>query len=176
MIMTALFGGVFGGTSIVWDRRLGFLNKMLSAPIHRAAIPFGKLLSLGSQAMLQALIIVDHCAVAWAFILLQECPVIICLLLLSGLFGMIMGGISLSLARSHEIHRIALCHHQFPDHAAHVHQQRHVPYKRHARLATSDCKQQPSNLCDKHHADNCHQRMDMGWLVLAGRDNIVAQC
>ena len=58
MIMTALFGGVFGGTSIVWDRRLGFLNKMLSSPIYRAAIPLGKLIAIGGQIMLQAVIIV----------------------------------------------------------------------------------------------------------------------
>jgi len=97
MIMTTLFGGVMGGTSIVWDRRLGFLNKMLSSPIHRAAIPLGKLLALGSQAMLQALIIVII-ALCLGVHFVTGVPGVICLLLLSSLFGMIMGGISLSLA------------------------------------------------------------------------------
>jgi ABC-2 type transport system permease protein len=97
MIMTALFGGVFGGTSILWDRRLGFLNKMLSAPIHRAAIPMGKLISIGLQTMLQALVI----AVISLFLgvsFITGIPGVLFLLLITGIFGMIMAGISLSLA------------------------------------------------------------------------------
>ena len=96
MIMTSLFGGVMGGTSIIWDRRLGFLNKMLSSPIYRAAIPLGKLLAIGVQIMLQALIIVVLALILGVHFK-TGIPGIICLLLLSGLFGMIMGGISLSL-------------------------------------------------------------------------------
>ncbi len=97
MIMTALFGGVFGGISIVWDRRLGFLNKMLTAPIHRAAIPLGKLSALGMQTIGQVLLIVFI-----ALILKVHFATgifgIACLLLISGLFGIIMGSISLSFA------------------------------------------------------------------------------
>jgi ABC-2 type transport system permease protein len=97
MIMTALFGGVFGGTTILWDRRLGFLNKMLSAPIHRAAIPLGKLLSIGLQTILQGLII----AIISMFLgvhFVTGIPGIIVMLFIVGLFGMIMGSISLTLA------------------------------------------------------------------------------
>lgn len=97
MIMTALFGGVFGGTSVLWDRRTGFLNKLLAAPIHRAAIPMGKILAIGIQTMLQALIIV-FISFAIGVRVITGIPGIICLLLISGLFGMIMGSISLSLA------------------------------------------------------------------------------
>jgi ABC-2 type transport system permease protein len=97
MIMTALFGGVFGGTSIVWDRRLGFLNKMLTAPIHRAAIPLGKLMALGLQTMFQALLVV-FIALSLGVHFSTGIFGIICLLLLSGLFGIIMGSISLSFA------------------------------------------------------------------------------
>jgi ABC-2 type transport system permease protein len=96
MIMTSLFGGVMGGTSIIWDRRLGFLNKMLSSPIYRASIPLGKLLAIGVQIMLQTLIIVIV-ALLLGVHFKTGIPGIICLLLLSGIFGMIMGGISLSL-------------------------------------------------------------------------------
>ncbi len=96
MIMTALFGGVMGGTSIIWDRRLGFLNKMLSSPIYRAAIPLGKLLAIGVQIMLQALIIVVIALLSGVHFV-TGVPGVICLVLLSGIFGMIMGGISLSL-------------------------------------------------------------------------------
>lgn len=55
--MTTLFGGLYGGTSVVWDRRLGFLQKMLAAPINRASIPLGKMLAVASQALLQVAVI-----------------------------------------------------------------------------------------------------------------------
>ncbi len=97
MIMTALFGGVFGGVSVVWDRRLGFLAKMFTSPIHRAAIPLGKLLALGVQIIFQALIIVIIALVLGVHIS-TGAPGIISLVALSCLFGLIMGGISLSIA------------------------------------------------------------------------------
>jgi ABC-2 type transport system permease protein len=97
MIMTSLFGGVFGGTSIIWDRRLGFLNKMLTSPIHRAAIPVGKLLALGTQIFFQALLIVII-AIIFGVHFITGALGIVCLLLLTSLFGIIMGGISLSIA------------------------------------------------------------------------------
>jgi ABC-2 type transport system permease protein len=97
MIMTALFGGVFGGISVVWDRRLGFLAKMLTAPIHRAAIPVGKLLALGVQIIFQALFIVLIALILGVHIRTGVAG-IVSLLFLSCLFGLIMGGISLSIA------------------------------------------------------------------------------
>jgi ABC-2 type transport system permease protein len=97
MIMTALFGGVFGGTSILWDRRLGFLNKMLSAPIHRAAIPLGKLASIGLQSMMQAFLIA-LVSVLLGVHFITGIPGIIALVFIAGIFGMIMAGISLALA------------------------------------------------------------------------------
>jgi ABC-2 type transport system permease protein len=97
MIMTALFGGVFGGVSVIWDRRLGFLSKMLTSPIHRSAIPVGKLLALGVQIIFQALFIVIIALILGVHISTGVAG-IISLLLLSSLFGLVMGGISLSLA------------------------------------------------------------------------------
>jgi len=97
MIMTALFGGVFGGTTIVWDRRLGYLNKMLTAPIHRAAIPIGKLLALGLQTIFQSLLIVFIALILGVHFSTGFLGVI-SMLLISGFFGIIMGSISLSFA------------------------------------------------------------------------------
>jgi ABC-2 type transport system permease protein len=57
IIMVTLFGGIFGGTSIVCDRRLGFLHKMMAAPIARSAIITGKMLAIAIQTSLQVLII-----------------------------------------------------------------------------------------------------------------------
>jgi ABC-2 type transport system permease protein len=54
---TALFTTMFSGMSVVWDRRLGFLNKVLSTPVSRAVIILSKVLSATLRSMFQALII-----------------------------------------------------------------------------------------------------------------------
>lgn len=58
VIMTSLFGGIFGGSTIIWDRRIGYLDKLLSSPINRSAIPVAKALSSMIQAALQGSIII----------------------------------------------------------------------------------------------------------------------
>jgi len=55
--MVTLFGGIFGGLSIVWDRRLGYLNKLLAAPIARSSVVSGKMLAIGLQTGIQAAVI-----------------------------------------------------------------------------------------------------------------------
>jgi ABC-2 type transport system permease protein len=54
---TALFTTAFSGMSVVWDRRLGFLNKALSTPVSRSVIIFSKVLSATLRSMFQAGII-----------------------------------------------------------------------------------------------------------------------
>jgi len=56
--MTALFTTMFSGMSVVWDRRLGFLNKVLSTPVSRAVIIFSKVLSAALRSMFQAGIVI----------------------------------------------------------------------------------------------------------------------
>lgn len=55
---TALFTTAFSGMSVVWDRRLGFLNKALSTPVSRGVIVFSKVLSATLRSMFQAGIII----------------------------------------------------------------------------------------------------------------------
>jgi ABC-2 type transport system permease protein len=55
---TALFTTMFSGMSVVWDRRLGFMNKVLSTPVSRAVIIFSKVLSATLRSMFQAGLIV----------------------------------------------------------------------------------------------------------------------
>jgi ABC-2 type transport system permease protein len=57
MAFTALFTTMFSGMSVVWDRRLGFLNKVLSTPVSRAVIILSKVFSAALRAMFQAGII-----------------------------------------------------------------------------------------------------------------------
>jgi ABC-2 type transport system permease protein len=55
--LTTIMGGIMGGNTIVWDRRLGFLNKMLAAPISRTSIATGKIIASSLRTGLQAGII-----------------------------------------------------------------------------------------------------------------------
>jgi ABC-2 type transport system permease protein len=52
-----MFTTMFSGMSIVWDRRLGFLNKVLSTPVSRGAIILSKVFNASLRAMFQATII-----------------------------------------------------------------------------------------------------------------------
>jgi ABC-2 type transport system permease protein len=53
----SLFMAMQSGMSVVWDRRLGFLNKELSTPLARGAIPMGKVLASVVRALTQAAIV-----------------------------------------------------------------------------------------------------------------------
>jgi len=52
-----LFTCMFSGMSIVWDRRLGFLNKVLSTPVARSSIILSKILNTVIRALVQAAIV-----------------------------------------------------------------------------------------------------------------------
>jgi ABC-2 type transport system permease protein len=52
-----VFTAMFSGMSIVWDRRFGFLDKVLSTPVSRSVIVIGKVLSSVFRSLLQAAII-----------------------------------------------------------------------------------------------------------------------
>jgi len=56
---TTLFTTMFSGMSVVWDRRLGFLNKALSTPVSRSVIVLSKVLSATLRSMFQAAIILS---------------------------------------------------------------------------------------------------------------------
>ncbi len=57
LAMTMLFSGVYAGMTVVWDRRVGYLNKLLALPIPRASILLGKMLAQTVRAGLPALVI-----------------------------------------------------------------------------------------------------------------------
>ena len=82
---------------MLWDRRLGFLNKMLAAPIHRACVPLGKLLALMVQSWFQVVMILLVATVMGVRIV-TGLPGVLFMMALASLFGVLMGGISLSLA------------------------------------------------------------------------------
>jgi ABC-2 type transport system permease protein len=58
VVFTTLFTAAFSGMSVVWDRRLGFLNKVLSTPVSRSIIILSKILSAAVRSIFQAIIVV----------------------------------------------------------------------------------------------------------------------
>lgn len=57
IILTAIFTSIFGGVNTLWDRRYGFMNKALTAPISRSSIALGKMLAISLISALQASLI-----------------------------------------------------------------------------------------------------------------------
>jgi ABC-2 type transport system permease protein len=53
--MTILFGGMFQGVTIVWDREFGMLREVLVAPISRIAIALGKTCGGAAVTLVQGL-------------------------------------------------------------------------------------------------------------------------
>jgi len=104
VVMTTIFGGVFGGLSVVWDRRLGFLNKMLAAPISRSAIPIGKMIASGLISSLQATLIL--CAAIVMGVNIATGPLgIVAVILIAMILCLMLSGISLALGaviKTHE--------------------------------------------------------------------------
>ncbi len=49
-----LFTTMFSGMSIVWDRRLGFLNKVLSTPVARGSVLMSKVFNAVIRSIIQA--------------------------------------------------------------------------------------------------------------------------
>jgi ABC-2 type transport system permease protein len=57
LAQSVLFVAIFYGLTVVWERDLGILNKLLSTPTPRSAIVMGKALSAGIRGILQAVAI-----------------------------------------------------------------------------------------------------------------------
>jgi ABC-2 type transport system permease protein len=60
---TVVFTTAFVGMSVVWDKRLGFMNKVLSTPVSRSVIILSKVFAASVRAIFQAAIVA---AVAFA--------------------------------------------------------------------------------------------------------------
>lgn len=104
VVMTALFSGLFSGMSVAWERRFGFLQKMMASPIPRAAIPLGKMAAAAVQGTIQVAIILGL-GLLMGVRLATGLPGILAVLVLAGLFAFAMAGFSLALAaalRTHE--------------------------------------------------------------------------
>ena len=57
IMLTAIFTSIFGGVNTLWDRRYGFMNKVLTSPISRSSIAVGKMLAISLISALQSSLI-----------------------------------------------------------------------------------------------------------------------
>ncbi len=57
LAQSVLFIAIFYGISVIWERDLGILQKLLASPAQRSALVAGKAFSAGIRALAQALIV-----------------------------------------------------------------------------------------------------------------------
>ena len=69
LVLTMLNAGMSGGTSIMFDKVLGYLNKFLAVPAPRESILFGKILFITVRGLLQSTVILFIAIIAGATIL-----------------------------------------------------------------------------------------------------------
>ena len=102
--MTVLFGGIYSGMSVLWDKRFGFMNKMLATPISRSSIAFGKMSSSAIRTGFQSSIILGVALILGAPIV-TGFPGAIFLILIAMILCLSFSGISLTIGatvKSHE--------------------------------------------------------------------------
>lgn len=103
IIMTALYGGLYGGVSLLNDKRFGYIVKLLSSPISRKAIVFGKALAAIVQTLVQVIIVI---LLSLLLGVRYDAGVlgILAIIILSALFTLSMVAISLCLSLVFKTH------------------------------------------------------------------------
>jgi ABC-2 type transport system permease protein len=97
MVMTTLFGGIFtGGLSVVWDRRFGYLYRLLTSPISRSSIPLGKMVASSLQIGFQVVLII-LIALIFGVRFSTGLAGVVVMILIVMLFGFGIAGISVGL-------------------------------------------------------------------------------
>lgn len=92
--MGLLFGSVFTGVSVVFDRQFGFMKEMLVAPVSRTSIIIGKILGGAVTASVQGVILMGVAGLMGAFtpsltlVLGMVVAVIVMLLITAGFVGL----------------------------------------------------------------------------------------
>jgi ABC-2 type transport system permease protein len=97
LAQSVMFVAIFYGITIVWERDLGQLNKLLSTPTPRSAIVLGKTLSAGIRGIFQAIAILILALIMRIDISLNPLY-ILGIFVITILFGMSFASLSISLA------------------------------------------------------------------------------
>jgi ABC-2 type transport system permease protein len=66
--MGLLFGSVFSGVSIIFDRQFGFMKEMLVAPVSRTSLILGKIFGGATTATIQGIILLGVATAMGAFV------------------------------------------------------------------------------------------------------------
>lgn len=96
LVMTMLASSMQGGTLLMFDKILGFLNKFLALPTPREDILFGKILFITARGIIQSTIILLVAILIGASLLSPFQYGIIYLILL--LFGIVLSGLATTLS------------------------------------------------------------------------------
>lgn len=96
LVMTMLFASLAGGSLLIFDKMLGFLNKFLALPTPRESILFGKILFITFRGIIQSTVIL-----ALALLLgvnIQNLTGIFLIYLVLFIFGILFSSISTTIA------------------------------------------------------------------------------
>jgi ABC-2 type transport system permease protein len=96
LVMTMLASSLQGGSLLMFDKILGFLNKFLALPSPRENILFGKILFITIRGVIQATVILLIATLIGATILSPVQYVMIYVILI--LFGILFSGLATTLA------------------------------------------------------------------------------
>ena len=102
LVMTMLASSMAGGTLLIFDKILGFLNKFLALPSPRESILFGKILFITIRGVIQSTIILVVATLIGATILEPAQYGMIYLILV--LFGLVISGLATTVALYVEDH------------------------------------------------------------------------
>jgi len=102
LVMTMLASSMAGGTLLIFDKILGFLNKFLALPSPRESILCGKILFITIRGVIQATIILVVATLIGATILTLPQYGMIYLILI--LFGLVISGLATTVALYVEDH------------------------------------------------------------------------
>lgn len=97
LAQSVMFVAIFYGITVVWERDLGLLNKLLSTPAPRSAIVLGKALSAGVRGILQAITILILALIIRVDLILSPLNILGVFVVII-LFGMCFSSLSMSLA------------------------------------------------------------------------------
>ncbi|MFH0847697.1 MAG: ABC transporter permease [Chloroflexota bacterium] len=96
LAQSVMFVAMFYGITLVWERDLGLLNKLLSTPVPHSAIVLGKALSAGARGVFQVIPILVLAVIMRVRIYLNPLAILAVLVLIL-LFGICFSSISMAL-------------------------------------------------------------------------------
>jgi len=97
LAQSVMFVAIFYGITVVWERDLGLLNKLLSTPTPRSAIVIGKALSAGVRGIVQAVAVFFLALIIQVDISINPLHLIVVLIIVI-LLGMFFAALSMCLA------------------------------------------------------------------------------